>query len=123
MKMFDRIVAWTMLAFALLHMTVVVVLMSRNLTIGTAWSFAGGLAIIFCVFLNLIRTYRPPDKVIVRISVLANLLLVILSVLLLAASRHDLKANPQVVVFLVLTVLQLLLPTRQWLRYETARPA
>jgi hypothetical protein len=114
MKMFDRIVAWTMLAFALLHIAVSAVFMSRNLTIGAAWSFAGGLAIIFCVFLNLIRTYRPPDKVIVRISVLANLLLVILSVLMLAASRHDLKANPQVAVFLLLTVLQLLLSTPQW---------
>ena len=114
MKTFDRIVAWTMLAFALLHVAVMVVLMLRNLTIETAWSFSGGLAIIFCVFLNLIRTYRPPDKVIARISVLSNLLLVILSVLLLAALRHDLKANPQVVVFLLLTLLQLLLSARQW---------
>ena len=114
MKTFDRVVAWTMLAFALLHTTVVVVLMSRNLTNETTWAFSGGLAIIFCVFLNLIRTYRPTDKAIVRISVLANLLLVIMSVLLLAASRHKLNANPQVVVFLLLTAVQLLLSARQW---------
>ena len=109
MKRFDRIVAWTILAFALLHIAVSVVLMSRNLTIGAAWSFSGGLAIIFCVFLNLIRTYLPPDKVIARISILANLLLVIMAVLVLTAVRHDLKANPQVVAFLLLTLLQLVL--------------
>jgi hypothetical protein len=114
MKTFDRVVAWTMLAFAMLHTVVVTVLMSRSLTFETVWAFSGGLAIIFCVFLNLIRTYRPPDKVISRISVLANLLLVIFSVLLLAASRDKLRANPQVVVFLLLTVLQLLLSARQW---------
>jgi hypothetical protein len=114
MKTFDRIVAWTILAFALLHTAASVVLMSRNLTIDAAWFFSGGLAIIFCVFLNLIRTYRPPDKAIARISALANLLVLILSVLLVAALRHDLKANPQAVVFVPLIALQFLLSARQW---------
>jgi hypothetical protein len=116
MKTFDRVVAWIVLALALLHTAGSVFLMSRNLTIEAAWFFAGGLAIIFCVFLNLIRTYRPPDKVIARISILANLLLLILSVLLVGALRHDLKANPQAVVLVLLVGVQLLLSARQWSR-------
>jgi hypothetical protein len=116
MKTFDRVVAWIILAFGLLHSAVGVVLMSRNLTIEAIWFFAGGLAIIFCVFLNLIRTYRPTDKMIARLSVLANLLLLGLSLLLVGALRHDLKANPQAAVFVPLVAVELLFSVRQWFR-------
>ena len=114
MRTFDRVVAWTILALALLHTTASVFVMSQKLTIEAAWFFSGGLAIIFCELLNFIRAYRPPDKMIARISILANLLLVILSLLLVAALRHDLKANPQAVVLAVLAILQYLLSARQW---------
>jgi hypothetical protein len=44
------------------------------------------------------------------------LLLLILSVLLVGALRHDLKANPQAVVLVLLVGVQLLLSARQWSR-------
>lgn len=116
MKTLDRIIAWVVLAFACLHTVAGVVQMSRSLTIEAAWFFSGGLAVIFCVFLNLIRAYRPPDRVIARISVTANFLLLILSVLLVLALRHDLKQNPQAVVLVGLVFVQLVLSARQWSR-------
>jgi uncharacterized membrane protein len=113
MKTFDRIVGWTLLAFGGLHITVSVMLMVRNLNLETPWSFAGGLAIVFGASLNLIRAYRPPDKLVVSTSVVANLLLLILAALLCWVVRHDLKQNPQVVVFILLVAVQLVLSARQ----------
>jgi Na+/alanine symporter len=116
MKTFDRVLAWLLLAFGLLHTTASVALMSRTLNLDSAWFFAGGLAVIFGAFLNLIRTYRPTDSMIARTSVLANLLLLILSLLLCWVLRHDLKRNPQAAVFVPLIALELLFSVRQWLR-------
>lgn len=116
MKTLDRVLAWALLVFGLLHTTGSVVLMWRTLNLDSAWFFAGGLAVIFGAFLNLIRTYRPTDSMIARTSVLTNLLLLILSLLLGWVLRHDLKANPQAVVFVPLVALELLFSVRQWLR-------
>jgi hypothetical protein len=113
MKTFDRIVAWAVLVFGCLHITVSVVLMTRNLNLESAWSFAGGLGILFAAALNLIRAYRPPDNLIVRTSVIVNLLVLTLSVILCWVLRNALRQNPQAVVFLALAVLQLLLSARQ----------
>ncbi|HLW55374.1 MAG TPA: hypothetical protein VKW06_21275 [Candidatus Angelobacter sp.] len=112
MKAFDLVLSWILLAFALLHTTAAVAVMSKNFTIDSAWFFAGGLAIIFGVFLNLIRAHRPGDKAIARTSLLTNLLLVILSLLLCVALRHQLKQNPQAVVLVLLVVLELLFSLR-----------
>jgi hypothetical protein len=116
MKTLDRVLGWALLVFGCLHIAVSVFLMSKNLTLNSAWSFAGGLALIFGAFLNLIRAYRPPDNVIARISVLANLLLLVLAALLCWIVRHDLRQNPQVVVFVPLVGIELLLSARQWSR-------
>ncbi len=116
MKTLDRVLGWTLLVFGCLHIAASVVLMSRNLNIDTAWSFSGGLAVIFGAFLNLIRAYRPPDKAVARTSVVANLLLLILSVLLCWVLRDHLKQNPQAVVFVPLIALELFLSARQWSR-------
>jgi hypothetical protein len=116
MKTLDRFLAWTLLVFGCLHIAASAVLMSRNLSVETVWSFSGGLAIIFGAFLNLIRAYRPPDKVVARTSVLANLLLLILAALLCWVLRHDLKENPQAVMFVPLVVMELFLSARQWSR-------
>ncbi|HEY6308065.1 MAG TPA: hypothetical protein VI488_16565 [Candidatus Angelobacter sp.] len=116
MKTLDRVLAWVLLAFGCLHTAVSVVLMSRTLNLDSAWVFSGGLAVIFCAFLNLIRTYRPPDNAIRRTSFLANLLLLILAVLLYWVQRHDLKGNPQVALFVPLVAAQLILSARQWSR-------
>lgn len=116
MKTLDRVLGWTLLVFGCVHIAASVVLMSRNLNVNTAWSFSGGLAIIFGAFLNLIRAYRPPDKVVARASVLANLLLLVLAVLLCWVLRSELRQNPQAVVFVPLLVLELFLSARQWSR-------
>jgi hypothetical protein len=115
MRTVDRILGWTLLAFGLLHTIGGIFQMSRNLNLDTSWFFSGGLAIIFCAFLNLVRAQRE-DKMIARTSVIANLMLVILSVLLCWVLRPDLKTNPQAVVLLLLAILELLFSVRQWLR-------
>ena len=115
MKTLDRILGWTMLVFGLLHTVAGVLSMSRHLNIDTTWFFSGGLAIIFCAFLNLLRVPRD-DGGVARASVLANLMLLVLSVLLCWILRHDLKANPQAAVFLPLVAIELVLSLRQWLR-------
>jgi hypothetical protein len=116
MKTLDRVLAWVLLVFGLLHTVGSLFLMSKNLNLDSAWFFSGGLAVIFGAFLNLIRTYRPTDSMIARTSVLANLLLLILSGLLCWVLRYDLKANPQAAVFVPLVALEFLFSVRQWLR-------
>jgi hypothetical protein len=115
MKVFDRVTAWALLALGCLHTVGAVVLMSRNLNLDSAWFFSGGLAVIFCAFLNLIRSSRL-DRTIARTSFLANLLLLILAVLLCWALRHDLKQNPQAIVLAGLVAVELLFSARQWSR-------
>lgn len=115
MKTLDRVFAWLLVAVGLLHTGVSMVLMSRNLNPASIWFFAGGLAVIFGAFLNLIRSHRP-DKLIAVVAVIANLLLVVLGILLYWIVRHDLKRNPQVAVFLLLAAVELLFSLRQWLR-------
>jgi hypothetical protein len=116
MKTLDRILAWVLLALGCLHTVGGVVLMFKSLNLDSAWFFSGGLAVIFGAFLNLVRAYRPPDKVVARTSVLANLLLLILAVLLCWVLRHDLKQNPQAIVLVTVVVLEFFLSARQWSR-------
>jgi hypothetical protein len=114
MKTLDRVLAWTLLALGSLHTAVGVALLSKTLSLNSAWFFGGGLAVIFAAFLNMVRAYRPPDKLVLRTSVLANLLLLVLAVILMWVVRHDLKQNPQVIVFIALVVAELLLSVKQW---------
>jgi hypothetical protein len=115
-KTVDRVFGWILLLlFGLLHTAASVVRMSRNLNLDSAWFFAGGLAVIFCAFLNLVRSQRA-DKMIAGTSVIANLLLVVLSVVLCWVLRHDLKANPQAAAFVPVIVIELLFSVRQWLK-------
>ena len=116
MKSLDRAFAWILLTFGSLHTAAGVALMSKTLSLDSAWFFGGGLAVIFGAFLNLVRAYRPPDKLVLRTSVLANLLLLVLAVILVWVLRHDLKQNPQAVVFIPLAVAELLFSVKQWLR-------
>jgi hypothetical protein len=116
MKTLDRVFGWALLVFGCLHITASLFLMSKSLNLDSAWSFAGGLALIFGAFLNLIRAYRLTDRLVAGISVLANLLLLILAALLCWILRHDLQQNPQAVVFVPLVGIELLLSARQWSR-------
>jgi len=114
MKTLDRVFAWALLVLGGLHTAGSVVLMSKNLGLDSAWFFSGGLAVIFAAFLNLVRAYHPPDKLVLRTSILANLLLLVLSVILLWVLRYGLKQNPQAIVFLALAAAELLLSVKQW---------
>jgi len=116
MKTLDRVFGWALLVLGCLHTAGSVFLMSKNLSFDSAWFFSGGLAVIFGAFLNLIRAYRPPDNVVARISILANLLLLILSALLCWVLRHDLRQNPQAVVLVLVIGIELLFSARQWSR-------
>jgi hypothetical protein len=116
MKTLDRVFAWALLVLGGLHTAGSVVLMSKNLSLNSAWFFSGGLAVIFCSCLNLIRTYRPPDRLVAKISSVANLLLLVLAMLLAWVLRHDLKQNPQAIVLVTIVVLELLFSARQWSR-------
>jgi hypothetical protein len=116
MKTFDRVIAWVLLALGCAHTVGGVVMMSQKLNLDSAWFFSGGLAVIFCAFLNLIRTWRPTDSMIARTSVLANLLLLILCVLLCWALGRDLKQNPQAILLVALVSVELLFSVRQWSR-------
>jgi hypothetical protein len=115
LKILDRVLAWLLLAVGLLHTGVSMVLMSRNLNTASAWFFAGGLAVIFGAFLNLIRAHHP-DKIIALTTLIANLLLLVLGILLCWIVRHELTRNPQVVVFVLLAGVEFLFSFRQWLR-------
>ena len=116
MKTLDRVFAWVLLVLGCLHTVGGVVLMLKSLSLDSAWFFSGGLAVIFCAFLNLVRAYRPPDKAVTRTSVLANLLLLALAMLLGWVLRHDLGQNPQAIVLIAIVVLELVLSVRQWSR-------
>jgi hypothetical protein len=116
MKTLDRVLGWALLVLGCVHTTVSVFLMLKSLNLEAAWFFGGGLAVIFGAFLNLIRAYRPPDPAVARISLLANLLLLILGALLCWILRHDLRQNPQAVVFAALVGIELLFSARQWSR-------
>ena len=116
MKTLDRVLAWALLALGCLHTAGGVVLMLKSLSLDSAWFFSGGLAVIFCAFLNLIRAYRPLDPLVPKMSSVANLLLLVLATLLGWVLRHDLKQNPQAIVLVAIVVLELLLSVRQWSR-------
>jgi hypothetical protein len=116
MKTLDRVLAWALLALGCVHTAGGVAMMLKNLNLDSAWFFSGGLAVIFCAFLNLVRAYRPPDKAVTRTSALANLLLLVLTVLLCWVLRHNLKQNPQAVVLVSVVVLEFFLSARQWFR-------
>ena len=116
MKVLDRIFGWMLLVLGCLHTAGSVFLMSKNLNLDTAWFFSGGLAVIFGALLNLLRAHRPPDPAVARISILANLLLLILSALLVWVLRHDLRQNPQAVVLVAVVAIEFLLSARPWSR-------
>ena len=116
MKTLDRVFAWALLVLGSLHTAGSVVLMSKTLSLDSAWFFSGGLAMIFCAFLDLIRAYRPPDRLVAKISAVANLFLLVLAMLLAWALRDHLKQNPQAIVLVIIVVVELLLSARQWSR-------
>ena len=100
MKILDSVLAWLLIAFGALHLAMTH-RVHPDIDINAVWFVAGGLMIMLVGVLNLLRgTYSSVAKGVRLVSLLANLAL--LSLTLWIASLLPLRANPQVVVALVL---------------------
>lgn len=70
----------------------------KTLTLEAIWFVTGGLAMIFGALLNLVRAASPEDRLAVRVSLLANLLLFAVFVIVVPwALRNHIRQNPQVI--------------------------
>ncbi|HKD79789.1 MAG TPA: hypothetical protein VKH81_08860 [Candidatus Angelobacter sp.] len=97
MKILDRIFAWLLLLLGCIH-CVAAFLVHKTLTLDVIWFVSGGLAQIFGALLNLVRAARPEDRLVVRVSLLANLLLfAVFAIAVPWLLRNDIRQNPQVI--------------------------
>lgn len=98
MKTTDRIFAWVLLVLGCVHLAVTFVV-QKTFNVEAIWFVSGGMVLIFGALLNLVRIARPDDRLLARISALANLLLFALFGIAVPWLLHrDLKQNPQVIV-------------------------
>lgn len=115
MRTMDRIVAWLLLAFGLIHLALTGKV-HPNLGTNAIWFASGGLLMVTIAALNLLRVaYGSVARGVHAVSVVANLVLLLL--ILAIATRLPVRGNPQVLVGMVLAVLltafSILRPTRQ----------
>jgi Ca2+/Na+ antiporter len=97
MKIVDRVFAWILLVLGCIHCAATFAV-HKALTLDAVWFFSGGLVMILGALLNLLRAARPEDGLVVRISLLANLLLFALFVIVVPwVLRNDIRQNPQVI--------------------------
>ena len=116
MKTTDRIFAWVLLVLGCGHCAVAFVVL-KSLSIEAIWFFSGGLAVIFGALLNLLRIARPDERLAVRVSALANLLLfAVFAVAFPWLVHRDLTRNPQVIVVAIAVAAEFGFSLRQWLR-------
>ena len=103
MRTLDRIVAWLLVAFGLIHLALTGKAYP-HLDINAIWFASGGLLMMTIATLNLLRVaYGSIATGVHAVSVLANFMLLLL--ILAIATRLPVRGNPQVVVGLVLVVL------------------
>lgn len=115
MKRLDRILAWLLLALGCIH-SAATFAVHKTLTIDAVWFVSGGLVMIFAALLNLVRIARPEDRLVVRISLIANLLVFALFVIVVPwVLRNNLRENPQVIVVGVAVVGEFLFSIRRFL--------
>ena len=113
MKTADRIFAWIVLLLGCVHCAVTFVV-HKTFTVEAIWFVSGGLVLIFGALLNLVRIARPDDRLPVRASALANLLLFALfGIATPWLLRGDLKQNPQVIVAAIAIAAELGFSLRQ----------
>jgi hypothetical protein len=116
MRTLDRIFAWILLLLGCMH-GVGTFFVYKTLVIDAVWFFCGALAIIFGALFNLARISRPADRLMGGLAVLVNLILLAVFVAVVPwILRHDLKANPQVIVLAATLIVEFALSLRQWLR-------
>lgn len=101
MKTMDRVFAWIVLLLGCIHCVVTFVL-HKVFNVEAIWFFSGGLVMLFGALLNLGRIARPGDRLLARMSALANLLLFALFAIAVPwLLRHELKQNPQIIVLAI----------------------
>jgi hypothetical protein len=116
MKILDRIFAWILLLLGCVH-GVGTFLVYKTLVMDAVWFFCGALAIIFGALFNLARISRPADRLVAGLTVIVNLILLAVFVAVVPwILRHNLKANPQVIVVAAALIVEFVLSLRQWLR-------
>jgi hypothetical protein len=99
----DRIVAWVLVAFGLMHLALTGKA-HPHLGINAIWFASGGLLMMTIAALNLLRVaYGSVARGVHAVSVVANLVLLLM--LAAIAARLPIRGNPQIVVGLVLVVL------------------
>lgn len=116
MRTTDRICAWIVLLLGCVHCAVTFVV-HKTFTVEAIWFVSGGLVLIFGALLNLVRIARPGDRLLARVSALANLLLFGLFGIAVPWLLHrDLKQNPQVIVVAIAIAVELGFSLRQCFR-------
>ncbi len=116
MKIIDRFFAWILLALGCVHSAMHFV-MHRAVSLDAIWFLSGGLVQIFGALLYLVRIARPDDRLLARVSALANLLLFALFAIAVPwLLRHELKQNPQVVVLAIAVAAEVIFSLRQCFR-------
>ncbi|HEY7403222.1 MAG TPA: hypothetical protein VIB39_06855 [Candidatus Angelobacter sp.] len=97
MKTVDRVFAWILLLLGCIHCAATFVV-HKTLTLDAVWFISGGLVMILGALLNLVRIARTEDRLVVRVSLLANLLQFAVFVVVVPwVLRNDIRQNPQVI--------------------------
>ncbi|HET9183841.1 MAG TPA: hypothetical protein VFP59_17055 [Candidatus Angelobacter sp.] len=116
MKTTDWIFACIVLLLGCIHCAVTFVV-QKTFTVEAIWFVSGGLVLIFGALLNMVRIARPEDRLPVRASALANLLLFALFAIAVPWLLHrDLKQNPQVIVAAIAVAAEFAFSLRQCFR-------
>lgn len=102
MRTIDRIVAWLLVAFGLIHLALTGKV-HPHLGINAIWFASGGLLMMAIAALNLLRVaHGSIARGLHAVSVIGNLLLLFLFAAI--ATRLPIRGNPQIVVGLVLVL-------------------
>ena len=103
MRIFDIIIAWLLIAFGAVHLSLTR-RVHPTLDVDAIWFVTGGLFIITVGVLNLLRVaYSPVAKGVHVVSVIANIVLLLL--MLFIATLLPMRSNPQVAIGLILAAL------------------
>lgn len=108
MKKLDLVLAWVLVVMGFVHCGVAI-LHIGGLSREGIWFFAGGVAIVECGFLNVLRNSGGRGVVKVA-SIIGNilLLLVVIAVSILLIGSGRLLTNPQAIITLLVTVAETL---------------
>ena len=98
MERFDRLTGWLLFAVGLLHCSVTFIIAAAP-TESAFWFFSGGLALIYCAALNLLRVrYAAEAPGVRRVCTAVNISLLVFILAYLATQGLDALRNPGAVV-------------------------